>query len=96
MLVGEFLFLDHKEEVFDWIINEEVKFLKFLPAESITIMKHAWSLFYFSCIILLNLSIYLKLLRKDVAHRLGATEHDAIDVKRQWFFKGSFYWIIYY
>jgi hypothetical protein len=33
MLVGESPFSGHEEEVFDSIINEEAKFLKFLPVE---------------------------------------------------------------
>ncbi len=40
MLVGEAPFPGHdEEEVFDSIINDEVKFPKYLSGESITIMK---------------------------------------------------------
>ncbi|CAF0971463.1 unnamed protein product [Didymodactylos carnosus] len=70
MLVGESPFPgDDEEEVFDSIVNDEVKYPKFLSVEAITIMK--------------------RLLRKNVNHRLGASERDAEDVKRQSFFKHS-------
>lgn len=40
MLVGESPFPgDDEEEVFDAIVNDEVKYPKFLSVESITIMK---------------------------------------------------------
>ncbi len=87
MLVGESPFPgDDEEEVFDSIVNDEVKYPKFLSVESITIMKRVW--FWIRILFLLvNLEFYFKLLRKNVSHRLGAGEHDAADVKRQSFFK---------
>jgi len=44
MLVGESPFPgDDEEEVFDSIVNDEVKYPKFLSVESITIMKRVKS-----------------------------------------------------
>lgn len=91
MLVGESPFPgDDEEEVFDAIVNDEVKYPKFLSVESITIMKRVneWRT-------KLNeptVFVPLKLLRKNVTHRLGASENDAADVKRQSFFKVEFRW----
>lgn len=87
MLVGESPFPgDDEEEVFDSIVNDEVKYPKFLSVESITIMKRV-EFSSSSSIERLVFVFHLKLLRKNVSHRLGAGEHDAADVKRQSFFK---------
>uniref|UniRef100_A0A0K2UMH2 Uncharacterized protein n=1 Tax=Lepeophtheirus salmonis TaxID=72036 RepID=A0A0K2UMH2_LEPSM len=68
MLVGESPFPgDDEEEVFDSIVNEEVRFPRFLSLESIAIMR--------------------RLLRKNPDRRLGASERDAEDVKKQGFFR---------
>ncbi|KAK2189064.1 hypothetical protein NP493_115g01007 [Ridgeia piscesae] len=69
MLVGESPFPgDDEEEVFDSIVNEEVRYPRFLSSEAITIMR--------------------RLMRKNPEKRLGSSERDAEDVKRQAFFKG--------
>ncbi|ESN92276.1 hypothetical protein HELRODRAFT_89736 [Helobdella robusta] len=68
MLVGEAPFPgDDEEEVFDSIVNEEVKYPRFLSAEATTIMK--------------------RLMRKNPEKRLGSSEADAEDIKKQAFFR---------
>merc|ERR1719391_1250760 len=68
MLVGESPFPgDDEEEVFDSIVNDEVRYPRFLSLEAIAIMR--------------------RLLRKNPERRLGATERDAEDVKKQAFFR---------
>merc|ERR1719192_999121 len=68
MLVGESPFPgDDEEEVFDSIVNDEVRYPRFLSLESIAIMR--------------------RLLRKNPERRLGASEKDAEDVKKQAFFR---------
>lgn len=68
MLVGESPFPgDDEEEVFDSIVNDEVRYPRFLSLEAIAIMR--------------------RLLRKSPDRRLGATERDAEDVKKQAFFR---------
>lgn len=68
MLVGESPFPgDVEEEIFEAITRDEVKYPRYLSAESVTIMK--------------------RLLRKNVEKRLGSTERDAEDVKKQPFFR---------
>jgi len=68
MLVGESPFPgDDEEEVFDSIVNDEVRYPRFLSLEAIAIMR--------------------RLLRKNPERRLGATDRDAEDVKKQAFFR---------
>ncbi|XP_024081668.1 serine/threonine-protein kinase N isoform X1 [Cimex lectularius] len=68
MLVGESPFPgDDEEEVFDSIVNDEVRYPRFLSLEAISIMR--------------------RLLRKNPDRRLGSSDKDAEDVKRQAFFK---------
>nr|CAB3264914.1 serine/threonine-protein kinase N2-like [Phallusia mammillata] len=68
MLVGESPFPgDDEEEVFDSIVNDEVRYPRFLSTDAISIMR--------------------RLLRRNPERRLGASERDAEDVKRQPFFK---------
>lgn len=68
MLVGESPFPgDDEEEVFDSIVNDEVRYPRFLSLEAIAIMR--------------------RLLRKNPERRLGSSERDAEDVKRQAFFR---------
>ncbi|GBM00250.1 Serine/threonine-protein kinase N [Araneus ventricosus] len=68
MMVGESPFPgDDEEEVFDSIVNDEVRYPTFLSLESIAIMR--------------------RLLRKNPERRLGASERDAEDVKKQAFFR---------
>ncbi|XP_039626375.1 LOW QUALITY PROTEIN: serine/threonine-protein kinase N1 [Polypterus senegalus] len=68
MLVGESPFPgDDEEEVFDSIVNDEVRYPRFLSTEAIGIMR--------------------RLLRRNPERRLGSTERDAEDVKRQSFFR---------
>lgn len=68
MLVGESPFPgDDEEEVFDSIVNDEVRYPRFLSLEAIAIMR--------------------RLLRKNPDRRLGASERDAEDVKKQAFFR---------
>ena len=58
---------DDEEEVFDSIVNEEVRYPRFLSNEAVTIMR--------------------RLMRKNPEKRLGSSERDAEDVKKQAFFK---------
>lgn len=68
MLVGESPFPgDDEEEVFDSIVNDEVRYPRFLSLEAIAIMR--------------------RLLRKNPERRLGASERDGEDVKKQAFFR---------
>ncbi|XP_027199333.2 serine/threonine-protein kinase N [Dermatophagoides pteronyssinus] len=68
MLVGESPFPgDDEEEVFDSIVNEEVKYPKFLSLEAVSLMR--------------------RLLKKPPEKRLGSSERDSEDVKRQSFFR---------
>ncbi|XP_004999906.1 serine/threonine-protein kinase N1 isoform X2 [Cavia porcellus] len=68
MLVGESPFPgDDEEEVFDSIVNDEVRYPRFLSAEAIGVMR--------------------RLLRRNPERRLGSSERDAEDVKKQPFFR---------
>uniref|UniRef100_A0A8C2HQH6 protein kinase C n=1 Tax=Cyprinus carpio TaxID=7962 RepID=A0A8C2HQH6_CYPCA len=68
MLVGESPFPgDDEEEVFDSIVNDEVRYPRFLSSEAIGIMR--------------------RLLRRNPERRLGYSEKDAEDVKKQPFFR---------
>ncbi|XP_016967881.1 serine/threonine-protein kinase N isoform X10 [Drosophila biarmipes] len=68
MLVGESPFPgDDEEEVFDSIVNDEVRYPRFLSLEAIAVMR--------------------RLLRKNPERRLGSSERDAEDVKKQAFFR---------
>ncbi|XP_066592857.1 serine/threonine-protein kinase N isoform X2 [Prorops nasuta] len=68
MLVGESPFPgDDEEEVFDSIVNDEVRYPRYLTLEAIAIMR--------------------RLLRKNPDRRLGSSERDAEDVKKQAFFR---------
>lgn len=68
MLVGESPFPgDDEEEVFDSIVNDDVRYPRFLSSEAISIMR--------------------KLLRRNPEKRLGASERDAEDIKKQPFFR---------
>ncbi|XP_035381541.1 serine/threonine-protein kinase N1b isoform X2 [Electrophorus electricus] len=68
MLVGESPFPgDDEEEVFDSIVNDEVRYPRFLSTEAIAIMR--------------------RLLRRNPERRLGSSEKDAEDVKKQPFFR---------
>nr|XP_039270469.1 serine/threonine-protein kinase N2-like isoform X1 [Styela clava] len=68
MLVGESPFPgDDEEEVFDSIVNDDVRYPRFLSNEAIGIMR--------------------RLLRRNPERRLGASERDAEDVKKQPFFR---------
>merc|ERR1719370_2553532 len=72
MLVGESPFPgDDEEEVFDSIVNDEVRYPRFLSLEAIAIMR--------------------RLLRKNPERRLGSSERDAEDVKKQAFFRNVFW-----
>ncbi|RWS31356.1 serine/threonine-protein kinase N2-like protein [Leptotrombidium deliense] len=68
MLVGESPFPgDDEEEVFDSIVNDEVRYPRSLSLEAVAIMR--------------------RLLRKNPEKRLGSSERDAEDVKKQAFFR---------
>ncbi|XP_076866292.1 serine/threonine-protein kinase N1b isoform X2 [Brachyhypopomus gauderio] len=68
MLVGESPFPgDDEEEVFDSIVNDEVRYPRFLSTEAIAIMR--------------------RLLRRNPERRLGSSDKDAEDVKKQPFFR---------
>ncbi|XP_069783647.1 serine/threonine-protein kinase N2 [Narcine bancroftii] len=68
MLVGESPFPgDDEEEVFDSIVNDEVRYPRFLSSEAIAVMR--------------------RLLRRNPERRLGSSERDAEEVKKQPFFR---------
>ncbi|XP_077288323.1 serine/threonine-protein kinase N [Arctopsyche grandis] len=68
MLVGESPFPgDDEGEVFDSIVNDEVRYPRMLSLEAIALMR--------------------RLLRKNPERRLGSSERDAEDVKKQAFFR---------
>uniref|UniRef100_A0A8C8VGI6 protein kinase C n=1 Tax=Pelusios castaneus TaxID=367368 RepID=A0A8C8VGI6_9SAUR len=68
MLVGESPFPgDDEEEVFDSIVNDEVRYPRFLSTEAIGLMR--------------------RLLRRNPERRLGSSERDAEEVKKQPFFR---------
>ncbi|XP_067419536.1 serine/threonine-protein kinase N1 isoform X2 [Emydura macquarii macquarii] len=68
MLVGESPFPgDDEEEVFDSIVNDEVRYPRFLSTEAIGLMR--------------------RLLRRNPERRLGSSERDAEDIKKQPFFR---------
>ncbi|XP_051994515.1 serine/threonine-protein kinase N1b isoform X2 [Xyrauchen texanus] len=68
MLVGESPFPgDDEEEVFDSIVNDEVRYPRFLSTEAISIMR--------------------RLLRRNAERRLGSSEKDAEDIRKQPFFR---------
>ncbi|XP_057201211.1 serine/threonine-protein kinase N1b isoform X1 [Triplophysa rosa] len=68
MLVGESPFPgDDEEEVFDSIVNDEVRYPRFLSTDAIGIMR--------------------RLLRRNPERRLGSSERDAEDIKKQPFFR---------
>nr|CAA73558.1 Protein kinase C-related kinase (PRKSD) [Suberites domuncula] len=68
MLVGESPFPgEDEEEVFDSIVNDDVRYPRFLSSEAISIMR--------------------KLLRRNPEKRLGASERDAMDIRKQPFFR---------
>ncbi|XP_060721417.1 serine/threonine-protein kinase N1b isoform X2 [Tachysurus vachellii] len=68
MMVGESPFPgDDEEEVFDSIVNDEVRYPRFLSTEAISLMR--------------------RLLRRNPERRLGSSERDAEEVKKQPFFR---------
>ncbi|XP_065198123.1 serine/threonine-protein kinase N2-like [Sycon ciliatum] len=68
MLVGESPFPgDDEEEVFDSIVNDDVRYPRFLSQEAVSIMR--------------------RLMRRNPEKRLGASEADAADIRRQAFFR---------
>jgi serine/threonine-protein kinase N2 len=89
MLVGESPFPgDDEEEVFDSIVNDEVRYPRFLSLEAIAIMRRVSSLFILSDDgANSNFTLDWQLLRKNPERRLGASERDAEDVKKQAFFR---------
>ena len=80
-------------QVFDSIVNDEVRYPRFLSLEAIAIMRRV-SLF--SPLMIPEkmkisiLSLAVQLLRKNPERRLGASERDAEDVKKQAFFRWTF------
>jgi protein kinase N len=96
MLVGESPFPgDDEEEVFDSIVNDEVRYPRFLSLEAIAIMRRVSLLSHYKkCFLSFLFSFVfhfffhlLQLLRKNPERRLGASERDAEDVKKQAFFR---------
>ena len=93
MLVGEAPFPgDVEEEIFEAITRDEVKYPRFLSNEAVTIIRRVINKFcinfnQFKEIIIQIIHLNHKLLRKNVDKRLGSTERDAEDVKKQSFFK---------
>lgn len=93
---------DDEEEVFDSIVNDEVRYPRFLSLEAIAIMRRVSISFIFLLIDLIFFFkflfidlifisypqiLLLQLLRKNPDRRLGSSERDAEDVKKQAFFR---------
>lgn len=89
---------DDEEEVFDSIVNDEVRYPRFLSAEAIGIMRRVrtpgcsgaegaagWGLWVRS--LDPDPASPLQLLRRNPERRLGSSERDAEDVKKQPFFR---------
>lgn len=90
MLVGESPFPgDDEEEVFDSIVNDEVRYPRFLSLEAIAIMRRVSRVDggMRQQIVMELTFILLQLLRKNPERRLGSSERDAEDVKKQAFFR---------
>lgn len=86
---------DDEEEVFDSIVNDEVRYPRFLSAEAIGIMRRVRTLLT-RCGAKAgpwgregenNMLPTPQLLRRNPERRLGSTERDAEDVKKQPFFR---------
>lgn len=77
---------DDEEEVFDSIVNDEVRYPRFLSLESIAIMRRVTKSFPHAAYQHLY-GMFFQLLRKSPDRRLGSSERDAEDVKRQAFFR---------
>jgi serine/threonine protein kinase len=93
MLVGEAPFPGEvEEEIFEAITRDEVKYPRYLSNEAVTIIRRVTKLnisFLFSKNHITKhfQSLKNKLLRKNVERRLGSSEKDAEDVKKQAFFR---------
>ena len=100
---------EDEEEVFDSIVNDDVRYPRFLSSEAISIMRkvsgmahvacclshaccllsHAWCMLLSPCNVITCLSLCLQLLRRNPEKRLGASDRDALDIKKQPFFRVS-------
>ena len=120
MLVGESPFPgDDEEEVFDSIVNDDVRYPRFLSSEAISIMRKvsagaenfessvapppsgdctaSGAQMELVCLfppplslpLSLSPSLSLQLMRRNPEKRLGASQRDAEDIKRQPFFRVS-------
>lgn len=88
---------DDEEEVFDSIVNDEVRYPRFLSTEAISIMRRVcrWTGFIHVCFSIVNLMFTVlfpfpscaQLLRRSPERRLGAGERDAEEVKKHLFFR---------
>lgn len=72
--------------MFDSIVNDEVRYPRFLSLEAIAIMRRVCHTFIFKRWYFIGVSL-LQLLRKSPERRLGSSERDAEDVKKQAFFR---------
>lgn len=80
--------------MFDSIVNDDVRYPRFLSSEAISILRkvnYNNRIPHF-CILVIPVwlsGLHTQLLRRNPDRRLGASERDAEDVKRQPFFKVS-------
>jgi hypothetical protein len=99
MLVGEAPFPGEvEEEIFEAITRDEVKYPRYLSNEAVSIIRRVKYIYLGKKLIFPNIRLIsniIQLLRKNVERRLGSTERDAEDVKKQSFFRNMDWDLLY-